>query len=272
MAPYTAGIPWDSQELGTNINLCILIWRCKDIFTWLFIPPAVSLNAPSPWYCPLVIQGCLRPSPTNTFYFSNPFTQGSNSPFLRRLTLPYVSGAGASGPTCYLSCPYSIPFQMKSFGDKTLNAMIPTGDSPAVCRVGGGNSWGQEGNRLIWKCTWEHPFTPQGHCLGLQSTPLKLAPVDGRRSSGCAHQGTARKSVGSTRRTECVSPPSPRSSTEATGQIVLLHREGWSQASLTVYLRMLCGILSVTFADGITAWTDTEPVTCWRTLKGERPR
>lgn len=74
-----------SHELGSNTDLCLVIWRCKGIFTWLFIPPTFSLNVPLILALPSGYSGSPLPSPRNTFYFFIPFIQGYDSCFPRRL-------------------------------------------------------------------------------------------------------------------------------------------------------------------------------------------
>lgn len=73
----------ESHGLRSSTNFCSLSWRHKDIFTWPWTPPTLSLNMPLPLVLPYglfkVVYHLLREM--LSMYSSIPFIQGSSPAF-----------------------------------------------------------------------------------------------------------------------------------------------------------------------------------------------
>lgn len=115
-----------SHELGSNRDLCFSIWRCKDIFTWLFIPLIFSLNVPLPWHCSLVIQGNPMCPLRNTIPLFHSF-RTMNSSLPRRLKNLCTSRVDTSSFTCF--SPLTMFHFSCSLGDEIPKWRLQWGNS-----------------------------------------------------------------------------------------------------------------------------------------------
>lgn len=168
-----------SHEVGRNTDVCLWIWSCKDIVTWLFTPPTFSLNVSLPRPCRLVIQGSPPPSPGNTFYFSIPIIQGYDSCSPRRLTHAQAQGISVVSPA-------SLPLQCSVSTEIFWSWNYQNYDSNGEI-LGGGSIHMQGG---IWLNS-QHLFIPQDLP---QACPLLFrGPGLQQQSSGNSHWGSHRK-------------------------------------------------------------------------------